>query len=214
MLSSMAQKCFIVCSPKGENKMIDQKQCKEIGRRVMLFLQEGAIKTKQPIKNVDFFLANAHNSVATARALYDLSMNKEHQKLTGHNNLNGFLWVVNASYYSMFYSARALLAHEGITLSTDHAIHSLTFDALVHFFYVNNKLHKRLLEAFAEAHEEAAEILGKEKADALMNEYFWEKGKRARLTYETGAIAIRSKAQTSLERATHFNKEIRKILEK
>lgn len=194
--------------------MLDEKKLKEIEKRVGRFIQEGVVETKQPVENVDFFLENAKNSVATARAIYDLSTNKEFQKLTGHNNLNGFLWVVNASYYSMFYVARALLAQEGIKLSTEHSIHSLTFDALVHFFYVNKRLQKRLLEAFVEAHEEAAEILGKERADALMNEYSWEKGKRARLTYETGETAIKSKAKTSLERATHFNEEIRKILKK
>lgn len=192
--------------------MLDEKKLKETESRVKEFIRDRIIKTKQTGEHVDFFLTNAKNSVETAQAIYDLSTNKEHQEHTGHVGLNGFLWVVNAGYYSMFYAARALLANDGIKLSPDRSIHALTFDALVYFFYLNNRLHKRLLEAFAEAHGEAAEILGKEKADALMEEYFWEKKKRAVFTYETGEIAVQSKALTSLQRAKAFNEEIRKVI--
>ena len=86
------------------------------------------------------------------------------------------------------------------------------FDTLVNFFYLNNKLKKQFIEAFVEAQEESAEILGKEKADRLMQEYLWEKKKRAILTYEIGDLKIKNKAETSLERAKKFNQEIRRIL--
>ena len=194
--------------------MLDEKMIKEIENRVRQFMREGVIETKQPREHVSFFLNNAKNSLETARAIYGLSTNEDYQNYTGNKGLNGFLWVVNAGYYSMFYTARALLESEGIRLKSSLSVHSLTFDALVYFFYLNNKLQKRMLEVFAEAQEEAEGILGKEKTDALMKEYLWEKKKRAALTYETGEEVIQNKAQTSLQRAKNFSEEIRIIIQR
>ena len=192
--------------------MMDEKKLKETENRIKQYLADGTILTKQPIESADFFLNNAKNSLETAQAIYDLSTKGDYQEYTGHLGLNGFLWVVNAGYYSMFYAARALLAKEGIKFASDLSIHALTFDSIVHFFYLNGKLKDMLLEAFAEAQEDATEILGKEKADALVENYFYEKKKRAALTYETGETAMQRKAMTSLERARTFNQEIRKIM--
>lgn len=127
-------------------------------------------------------------------------------------NFTGFLWVVNASYYSMFYAARALLENDGVRIRTDASIHAVTFDALVHYFYLTGKLEKKLIEEFAEAEEDAAETLGRETAKGLMEDYFHEKRKRARFTYELGEIAMQEKAKTSLGRAKRFNEAIRKII--
>lgn len=55
-------------------------------------------------------------------------------------------------------------------------------------------------------------MLGKEKAKELIDEYYSEKEKRARFTYELGTVALQNKAETSLKRARRFNEEIRKIL--
>ena len=194
-------------------KTLDEKKLKEIGNRVKNFISEGTIKNKQPKKYVDFFLTNASDSLKTARCIYDMSTNKDYQQYTGYEGLKGFLWVINASYYSMFYMARALLENEGIKLRADLSIHALTFDALIHYFYLTGKLQKRLFEQYIEAQEEATELLGKQKADELVEEYFFEKRKRGNLTYETEEFAIQSKAKTSLDRATKFNTEIRMIIE-
>ena len=53
---------------------------------------------------------------------------------------------------------------------------------------------------------------GKQKADQLVEDYFWEKEKRATFTYNTKEIVIKTKAQTSLERAKRFNEELKKII--
>jgi len=192
--------------------MLDEKRLKEAESRVKQYLNEGVIKTKQKGEFVDFFLSNAEKSLNSANALYDLSTDTDMQQKTGYINFDGFLWVVNACYYSMFYMARALLEHEGIKLKSDLSIHLITFDAIINFFYLNGKLQKRLIEDFAEAKEEASEILGKQKADSLIEDYFWEKGKRATFTYETKEIVIKAKAKTSIERAKKFNQEIKKII--
>ena len=192
--------------------MLDEKKLKEAQSRVKHYLDDGIIKTKQQKEFVDFFLSNAKKSLKSANALYDLSTDKDMQEKTNYPDFDGFLWVVNASYYSMFYMARALLESEGIKLKSEVSIHSLTFDAVINFFYLNGTLQKRLLEDFAESLEEASEILGKQKADSLMEDYFFEKGKRAMFTYRTGEIVIKTKAKTSLERARKFIKEIKKII--
>ena len=192
--------------------MIDEKKLKEAESRVKHYLNEGIIKTKQQREFVDFFLSNAEKSLNSANALYDLSTDTDIQQKTGYINFDGFLWVVNACYYSMFYMARALLEHEGIKIKSDLSIHLITFDAIINFFYLNGKLQKRLIEDFAEAKEEASEILGKQKADSLIEDYFWEKGKRATFTYNTKEIVIKTKAKTSIKRAKKFNQEIKKII--
>ena len=81
-------------------------------------------------------------------------------------------------------------------------------------FYLTGKLQKELIQDFVEAKEDAAELFGKQKADELMEEYFYEKKKRGDFTYNMGEVLIQSKAKTSLERAQKFRNEIKKIIEK
>ena len=114
----------------------------------------------------------------------------------------------------MFYMARALLENEGIKIKSDLSIHAVTFDIIVSHFYLTGKLQKELLNDFADAKEDASELLGKQKADELIEEYFYEKNKRSTFTYEMGEILVKSKAKTSLERAQKFKREIKKIIEK
>ncbi len=143
-------------------------------------------------------------------------------------NFNGFLWVINSSYYSMFYMARALLESISIKIKSEESVHFLVFNALVYYFYSTGKLEKHFIEDFDNAQEESSEILGKEKVNSsriskfpsqaqekakeMISDYSNEKEKRTKFTYETGEIAMKSKAETSLNRAKKFNEEIRKIL--
>lgn len=156
----------------GGNNMLDDKKLKEAESRVKQYLSDETIKTKQQKEFVDFFLINAEKSLNSANALYDLSTDKDMQQKTGYFNFDGFLWVVNACYYSMFYIARALLENEGIKIRSDLSVHAITFDAVINFFYLNGKLQKKLIEDFADAKEEASELLGKQKADQLIEDYF------------------------------------------
>lgn len=193
--------------------MLGNKKLKEAESRVKHYLREGIIKTRGTKEDVHFFLVNAKNSLQSAKLLLEVSGSEELQERTGHLGFNGYLWVINASYYSMFYMARALLDNAGIKLKSDFSIHTLTFDALVYYFYLTGKLQKRLIGIFVEAKEDAAELLGKETADELIVTYFYEKRKRGRLTYETGELAMQNKAKTSVERADKFNKELKRTIE-
>jgi len=194
--------------------MLEDKKLKEAETRVKQYLRGGAIKTKGKPEHVGFFLKNADDSIDSAKALFELSTNLEKQRFLGFTSFNGLLWVVNASYYGMFYMARALLENEGIKIKTDLSVHAVTFDALVHYFYLTGRLQKELLDDFVEAKEDASELLGKQKADELIEEYFFEKKKRGAFTYDMGAVLVRSKAETSLERAQKFRREIRKVVDK
>ncbi len=194
--------------------MLDNKKLKEVEYRLKNYVAEGTIKTKAVPTDVNFFLKNAENSIASAKLLFDVSSREDLRQATGYLKFNGYLWVINASYYSMFYMARALLDNMGVSLKSELSIHALTFDALVYYFYLTGKLQKELIEAYAEAKGEAAGLLGKETADELIETYFYERNKRTQFTYETGELAMQSKAKTSLERADKFNTELKRIIKK
>jgi len=130
----------------------------------------------------------------------------------GMPNFNGFLWVINSSYYSMFYMARALLESIGVKIKTDASIHFLVFNALVYYVYSTGKLERHFIQDFENAQEESSQVLGREKAKEVISDYSDEKEKRSKFTYEIGESAMKSKAETSLNRAKRFNEEVRKIL--
>ena len=48
----------------------------------------------------------------------------------------------------------------------------------------------------------------------MISDYSNEKEKRAKFTYEIGELALKNKAETSLNRAKKFSEEVRKILRK
>ncbi|HIH25678.1 hypothetical protein J4476_01060 [Candidatus Woesearchaeota archaeon] len=194
--------------------MLEEKKLKEAEKRVKQYVADGIIMTKCKSEHTSFFLKNAEDSIDSAKVLFEISTDPEKQKFLGFTSFNGLLWTVNASYYSMFYMARALLENEGIKIKSDLSIHAVTFDIIVSHFYLTGKLQKELLNDFADAKEDASELLGKQKADELIEEYFYEKNKRSTFTYEMGEILVKSKAKTSLERAQKFKREIKKIIEK
>lgn len=192
--------------------MLDEKLLAEAKKRAEKHIKEGMIVKEKDGKFVQFFLNNAKNSLESAKLLYSASIDSNVKRSFGLSDFNGFLWVINSGYYSMFYMARALLESEGVKIKTEMSVHSVTFDALVYYFCINGKLEKKFIEEFAEAGEEAAAMLGKEKAKELVDDYFYEKQKRGKFTYELGEIAMQEKAKTSLERAKRFNEEIRKLM--
>ncbi len=191
--------------------MIDEKQVEEVKYRFKQYLQEKLVSKTTPNEFTVFFLNNSGDSLETAQVLFKISTETSLQQSLNLSNFNGLLWVINSTYYSMFYLVRALLETKGVRLRTSQSIHSLTFDALVYYFYANGTFEKKLVEQFKEAQEEASEILGREKARDLIEKYSFEKEKRGRFTYEMGQVVLRSKAQTSLERAISFNTEIKRL---
>lgn len=192
--------------------MLEDKQIEEAKKNAIKSINDGRIIKTKESKYIEFFVKNARDSLGSAKALFELSVNKNIRDSLGMPNFNGFLWVINSSYYSMFYMARALLESTGVKIKTDESVHFLVFNALIYYFYSNGKLEKHFIEDFENAHEESSQILGKEKAKEMISNYSNEKEKRSKFTYEIGEIAMKAKAETSLERAKKFNEEIRKML--
>ena len=122
-------------------------------------------------------------------------------------NKKSDLWIIVASYYSMFYMADAVLFKLGYKVG-DRMPHKVTANALIVF--VRNKLRKRLLEEYEEAKSEALPGI---KADVLIDEFDKEREKRGILQYETTAVEKHAKAVTSLKRAKNFIFEMEKLLE-
>ena len=188
--------------------VLDSKNLDAVKRRVAQYVNEGIIR-KSTKQNSAFFLTNAKNSLDCARLLYEVSTQEQMRQATHLVEFNGFLWVVNTSYYAMFYAARALMESQGRTIKSSQSIHAITFDALVQYGYLSGKLSEACIQDFEQAQDEATQLLGREQASKLIEEYEHEKEKRATLTYEIGEIAMQNKAKTSLERATRFVEVVR-----
>lgn len=205
--------------------MIDQKKfeerIKEAVKIITELIREKKIVTslseREKIKFTSFYLKQANLSLITADLLYKISTqksSKEFHKL--NSDYECFLWVVNPSYYFMFYSVHALLAYKGVRISQEQGIHKKTAHALIYFCVKNDFIAKELYEQFMESQHEAAELLNleefKEKAGGLADNYFYELKKRSRFTYETEEGAKERHATTSLKRAKEFLAEIEKII--
>lgn len=161
---------------------------------------------------MDFFIDNAIKSLETAKILFEVSTKQDISLKLGFPNFDGFLWVINSSYYSMFYITRAVLESSGIKIKTEQSVHQATFNALFHYFYLRKRLEQSFIEDLKRAGEESFEILGKDKAKSLIEDYYSEKAKRGQFTYEMGQIAIKGKAETSLNRAKAFMEKMRKMI--
>ena len=173
--------------------MLEDKKIEEAKKNAIKSISSGAIVKTKETKYVDFFIKNAKDSLDSAKVLFDISISEKTKNAFGMPNFNGFLWVINSSYYSMFYMARALLESTGVKIKTDESIHFLVFNALVYYFYSTGKLEKHFIEDFENAQEESSEILGREKAKEMISDYSSEKEKRAKFTYEIGEIAKKAK---------------------
>lgn len=193
--------------------MLDEKTIKQAKYNAEQLIRESKISKNSEGKYVRFFLKNSQDSFNTAKLLFFVSSDKEKKIELGYPNFNGYLWVINSSYYSMFYMVRALLENNRIKIITDQSVHATVYLALIYYFYLTSKIEKSLIEEFKDAGKDSSEILGKEKAGELIKDYYNEKEKRGKFTYEMGEIAMQNKAKTSLERARKFNETIRKLIE-
>lgn len=195
-------------------QMIEDKRIEEAKSNAIKSINSGVIVKTKESSYVDFFIKNAKDSLDSAKILFESSINEKTKVALGMPKFNGFLWVINSSYYSMFYMARALLESVGVKIKTDESIHFLVYNALIYYFYSTGRLERHFIDDFENAQDEAVQILGKEKAREMISSYSNEKEKRAKFTYELGEIAMLGKAGTSLDRAKRFMEEARKILDR
>lgn len=143
----------------------------------------------------EFFLDKAHSSFETSKRLLEL--------IDGEG-LNSQMWVINTSYYSMFFAVTALLAKSNRRITGDIGIHKHTFHAFICFFY--DKVKQNYILDYRDAIGDSEELLqmSESKTDDLISNYDFEIGKRKKFTYNMGELAEYNKAKTSVNRAKEF----------
>ena len=201
--------------------MLDDKKLKEIEKKIPILVNEGEINKDNKNKGlVNFYLDNALISLNTAKILDEISSKNTFKEQFNFINedFESYLWIINTSYYSMFYMAGALLAKIGIKIKSEIGIHKKTFETLVYYFYLTKKIARHYLEEFEEAQKESKELLGtddmQKKAKELIAKYDFEMSKRSIFTYNMGEKAKAFKASTSLQRAIEFYNECLRIIDK
>ncbi len=176
--------------------MLDKNRIKEAQSNVTRYLSEGIIRKAQ-FKNPSvkkILIDNCNESLKVAELLF--------------KNNNSNLWTIVTSYYAMYYISNAVLYNLGYKVG-EQISHKVTADALL--VYVREKLKQSLFEDYEEAKAEALELSGN-RANELLEDFDRERSKRSRFQYTTTEIALKSKAQTSLERAKKFIAEMEKLL--
>jgi len=175
--------------------MLDKKRIKEAEDNVRSYLEEGLLKRTSINKQIiGILLGNAKESLGVAEEIHQRRLSD--------------LWVIVCSYYTMYYYANAVLLNLGYKVGEKIA-HKVTSDSLI--VYVRGKLKESLVEEYEEMKEEALNIAGV-RADSLIESFEFERNKRGLIQYNTIEVEKQSKANTSLQRAKEFAKEMDKLI--
>ncbi|MFH1398693.1 MAG: hypothetical protein ABIG95_01110 [Candidatus Woesearchaeota archaeon] len=149
-------------------------------------------------------LIRAENELVVAQLLFDtsskVSIQKEQFKL--EKEFTFYSSVISHSYYCIFYSAKAILALNGIKTDAPE-VHRKTLQAFDTHLVKTGKLDLELLKIYQKM------IV---KADELLGIFSLEKGKRGEFTYQKLPQANIEPARESMENALKFFKNINKII--
>ncbi|MBS3162852.1 HEPN domain-containing protein [Candidatus Woesearchaeota archaeon] len=152
---------------------------------------------------VEIYLNRASNEILAAESLNRLSENQKDKKnFELASNITFYSSVISHSYYSIFYSAKAILLTTGIKTEAPN-VHKATLDKFKEKFVDNGILDVKLLEIYKKL------IV---RADDLLEIYKIEKGKRGNFTYQTIAQANKEPANESLQNAKFFVANINKVV--
>ena len=173
---------------------MDEKRIKIAEKNFTNYLRDGKIKRVDKFSDLIYntYLKNANESLAVANQLFQ--------------NKTSSLWVVVASYYSMFYMARAYLYKLGYKTG-EEIVHQVINESLI--VQGRNKIKNYIFENYMEEREKALIIV-----DSYLDNYEREKAKRASFQYETTDEIKENKAKTSLIRAKEFIELIKEVLSK
>jgi uncharacterized protein (UPF0332 family) len=150
------------------------------------------------------YLERANNEIKLAEIIISLSKTPQLQldvfKIAEPETY--YSAVISHCYYSIFYSAKAILSTRGVTTDMPH-VHQKTLQAFNKFLVKTGKLDKSLLSIYED-------LLV--KADVLLDIFTKEKGKRGDFTYKKLPQANVEPATESFNHATLFFKTINRIL--
>jgi len=156
--------------------------------------------------SAELYLQRAENELVAAELLYDISSNpvlqKEQFKL--EKDFTFYSAVISHAYYSIFYSAKAILLQEGIKTDAPE-VHKKTIEAFELYLVQTGKLNVELLKIYKKMIVRAEELLGI---------FSKEKGKRGEFTYQKLPQANKEPAKESLDNSSFFFKNINKVIRK
>jgi uncharacterized protein (UPF0332 family) len=154
--------------------------------------------------NYNLYLERAENEIQLSGIIKQTSDNKEMQvnifKIAEPQTY--YSAVISHAYYSIFYSAKAYLLKKGIITKVPNE-HKKTYKAF------KNLVKKGVIDS--ELLKIYEDILI--KAEALLQIFALEKGKRSEFTYQKLAQANLMPASQSLENAKTFFRHIRNLLQ-
>lgn len=152
----------------------------------------------------ELYLQRAENELVAAQILFDVSSNPALQKeqFRLEREFTFYSPAIGHSYYSIFYSAKAILVKNGIKTEAPE-VHKKTLEAFEKYLVGTGKLDMELLKIYRKM------VV---RADALLGIFSMEKRKRGEFTYQKLPQANKEPAEESLNNALFFFKNINKIL--
>src|SRR3989344_3972532 len=152
----------------------------------------------------ELYLQRAENELVAAQMLFDVSSNPDLQKeqFKLEKDFTFYSIVIGHSYYSIFYSAKAILIKNNVETEAPE-VHKKTVEAFEKYLVRTGKLDIELLKIYQKM------IV---RADALLGIFSLEKRKRGEFTYQKLPQANKEPAQESLDNAYFFFKNVNKIL--
>ncbi len=205
----------------------------DIQRAIVLFKEwDNLHKWEKPHPlYINHTFKKAEDSLHTAMALFNLMTNQEiNTKVLPNIDYNSSLWIINASYYSMFFMVQVLLAKENkkLPLGTKDT-HKTTFLAFLYYYLIKNSgmeeqkiirwedIQKcRLSNAlilYQQAFSESEKMLQIDRAKFAALSLQQEMDRRNELTYQSSKEIELSLAKISLERAKKFREIILEYLQ-
>ena len=188
-------------------------------------------KWKQPDEVfINHLKEKVDDCLDVAKVLIELMKNQNFtNQIIDKEKFNPTLWIVNSSYYSIFFQAQLLLAQDGKKLPKNtQDTHKTTLLAMLFYFMIKNSglegkknlkweniEENRLSNAliiFAEAQEETDELLQWQRSKAAVEDFNAELEKRNKFTYQMNFHAKESLALTSYHRAVNFRTIITEYL--
>jgi len=173
-------------------------------------------------------LSKSENAKRTAVYILKIMEDPKVKELFEAENYDGTLWIINASYYRIFFLAQYLLALDNKKLPENiEDTHKTIELALMYYFIIKgsdleNKKElewkdirqsrlSKALELMADAKEESQELT-QQKAKSIIEYMDAERTKRHEFTYSMTVNAEIKKAKTSIERAREFEDIIKKYI--
>jgi len=149
-------------------------------------------------------LIRAENELVVAQLLFEISSNSKLQKeqFKLEKEFTFYSSIISHSYYCIFYTAKAILAVEGIKTEAPE-VHKKTLLAFEENLVRTGKLDLEFLKIYKKMLVRAEELLGI---------FSLEKGKRGEFTYQKLPQANMEPARESMENASKFFKNINKII--